>query len=401
MQLNTIIIIIIILTILFFKNILFYKEYFDVSFYNDSYVPNDQDTLYQTEIKELNEIFEQVNTENFPDYRNVYSKLPGYLKFPWQKLVNSLVITVLKDVFSKSKKYRDSKLSVVKDMYNIYLYDDNSNNRHIVFTVDVRNETLKWTRKIKFYAILNNLSNFLTDTGDYTTDINIDFEKAFLSNLSIRTISLEESTVTLLVKGVDDKIGKEDYYNYYIIKNTLHLMDPYITSGESMVITDDMRRNFDSGLKEREQREKKRSLSGFCYNTTNLTANTKEECIDSGGIWDYPPENSYECPYYSANENYPNSFGNLVGDKCQLPKNMQIIGHRNYSLDPKLSPLCYNCNPDTSIMYGDGTLGFCCEDQNDKSKYPQLITPDYAFDNDQDLRIKYFDNLRLKGLNVK
>lgn len=399
MQLNTIIIIILI--ILFFKNILFYKEDFKVSFYNDSYVANDQYTLYQMEIQELNEIFEQFNTENFPDYRNVYSKLPGYLKFPWQKLVNRLVITVLKDVFSKSKKYRSSKLSIVKDMYNIYLYDDTSGNRHIVFTVDVRNETLKWTRKIKFYAILSNLSNFLTDTGDYITDINLDFEKTFFANLSIRTISLEESTVTLLVKGVDDKIGKEDYYNYYMITNTLHLMDPYLTSGKSMAITDDMRRDFDLGLKEREQREKKKSLSGFCYNTTNLTANTKEECVDSGGIWDYPPETSYECPYYSANENYPNSFGNLVGDKCQLPKNMEIIGHRNYSLDPKLAPLCYNCNPDTSIMYGDGTLGFCCEDQNDKSKYPQLITPDYAFDGDQDERIKYFDNLRLKGLNVK
>lgn len=399
MQLNTFIIII--LTILFFTKILFYREGFNVSFYNDSYVANDQDTLYQKEVKELNDMFEQANTESFPDYRNVYNKLPGYIKFPWQKLVNSLVIVVLNDIFSKSKEYRGSKLSVVKDMYNIYWYDDKSNNRHLVFTVDVNNEKFKWTRKIRFYAVLNNLSNFITDIGDYITDINDDFQQTFLSNLSIRTISLEESTVTLTIKGVDDKIGKEDYYNYYMIKNTLHLMDPYLTSGKSMAITDEMRQNFELELKLREQRERERSLAGFCYSTTNLTANTKQECIDSGGIWDYPPETSYECPYYSSNENYPNSFGNLVGDKCQLPKNMQIIGHRNYSLDPKLAPLCYNCNKDTSIMYGVGTLGFCCDDQNDKSKYPQLITPDYAFDGDQDARIKYFDDLRLKGLNVK
>lgn len=399
MQLNTIIIIILI--ILFFTNTLFYREEFNVSFYNDSYVTNDQDTLYQKEVKELNDMFEQANTEAFPDYRNIYHKLPGYIKFPWQKLVNSLVIVVLNDIFSKSKDYRGSKLSVVKDMYNIYWYDDKSNNRHLVFTVDVNNEKLKWTRKIRFYAVLNNLSNFITDMGDYITDINDNFQQTFLSNLSIRTISLEESTVTLVVKGVDDKIGKEDYYNYYMITNTLHLMDPYLTSGKSMVITDEMRQNFELELKERERREREKSLAGFCYNTTNLTANTKQECIDSGGIWDYPPETSYECPYYSANENYPNSFGNLVGDKCKLPKNMQIIGHRNYSLDPKLAPLCYNCNKDTSIMYGVGTLGFCCDDQNDKSKYPQLITPDYAFDGDQDARIKYFDDLRLKGLNVK
>mgnify|MGYP000356426230 FL=1 len=394
-------IIIIVVAFILLTNILFNKETFNVSFYNDSDVSNNQDTLYEKEVKQLNEMFEQANPETFPDYRTTYNKLPGYIRFPWQKLVKDLVTSKLLEVFLQNPTYRGSKILVVKDMYNIYWYDDKSNNRHLIFTVDVRNDTLKWTRKIKFYAVLNNLSDFVTDTGDYITELNDDFQKQFLDNLSIRTISLEESTVTLAVKGMDDKIGNEDFHNYYMITNTLHLMDPYLTSGKKMVITDEMRENFEFELKERQRREKERSLAGFCYNTTNLTANTKQECIDSGGIWDYPPETSYECPYYSANENYPNSFGNLVGDKCQLPKNMQIIGHRNYSLDPKLSPLCYNCNKDTSIMYGVGTLGFCCDDQNDKTKYPQLITPDYAFDGDQEIRNKYFDDLRLKGLNVK
>ena len=63
-------------------------------------------------------------------------------------------------------------------MYNIYWYDDKSNNRHLVFTVDVNNEKFKWTRKIRFYAVLNNLSNFITDIGDYITDINDDFQES-------------------------------------------------------------------------------------------------------------------------------------------------------------------------------------------------------------------------------
>jgi hypothetical protein len=356
--------------------------------------------LYQAEAKELNDMFEQRNIDSFPpNYRELYQKLPGYIKFPWQNIVSDILIKSLSDVFSKYKRYRNNNIKVVKDMYDIYWYDDDTNVQHLIFNVDVNNSTLRWTRRLKFYIKIKDIRTFLTDTGDYIQDLDETSLIQLQQNISVVTISLEESIVQFTLPGFEDRIGSEEFYHFYNILNPLHLMDPFVTSGKNMVITDEMRANFAEELEERKRREQERQKAGFCYNTTNLLANTKDECIDSGGIWDYPPDTSYECPYYLANENYPNDFGGLRGDKCELPRNMSIIGNRNYSVDPKYRALCYNCNKD-SILIGEGTLGYCCEDQNDRTKYPMLITPDYAFDNDTEIRQKYSDRFFGKGLSI-
>jgi hypothetical protein len=384
-------IILLVLYIYFFLPI----EGFNVTSYNDSKVPlNKQDTLYETEMKTLNEIFEQTNLQGFPEVYS-FQKYPNYLKLPIQSLFSEILLQRLNDIFSKNENYKKSKFVIIKDMYDIN-WKDIETSRHFVFNIDVQNKTFNWAKRLRVYVIVNDIKSFLTDTGEYFEQI----DKNLLSNIIVNTIALEESTVRLLIGGRDDEIDKENYYNYYNIKNVLYLMDPFLTSGKDMVITEKMRLDFKNVLqiKKRIEEEKLKSKGGFCYNTSNLIANTKEECVDSGGIWDYIPENSYECPYYRSNENYPNDFGKLSGDKCQLPKNMQIIGNRNYSSDPKYKPLCYNCK---SNLFGEGSLGFCCDEQNDKEKYPELITPDYAFIGDNILRKKYADTLAQKTLNVK
>ena len=394
------IIILLVLLVLFIYSLLPIEgkvpiEGFNVTWYNNSRVPlNKQDTLYETEIKTLNEIFEQTNLQGIPELDS-FQKLPNYLKFPMQSSFSEIVLQRLNDIFSKSKDYKRSKIAIIKDMYDIK-WKDIETSRHFVFNIDVQNKTFNWAKRLKVYVIVNDIKSFLTDTGEYFERL----DKNLLPNIIVNTVALEESTARLLIGGIDDPIGKESYYNNYNIKNVLYLMDPFITSGKDMVITEKMKVDFknDLEIKKRIQEEKMKSKGGFCYNTSNLIANTKEECIDSGGIWDYVPENSYECPYYKSNENYPNDFGRLSGDKCELPRNMQIIGNRNFSNDPSYRPLCYNCKGN---LFGEGSLGFCCDDQNDKEKYPELITPDYAFIGDNVLREKYADSLAQKGLNVK
>jgi hypothetical protein len=388
------IIILLVLLVLFIYSLL-PIEGFNVTSYNNSRVPlNKQDTLYETEIKTLNEIFEQTNLQGFPEVYS-FQKLPNYLKFPMQSSFSEIVLQRLNDIFSKSKDYKQSEFVIIKDMYDIK-WKDIETSRHFVFNIDVRNKTFNWAKRLRIYVIVNDIKSFLTDTGEYFEPV----DKNLLPNIIVNTISLEESTERLLIGGIDAEIGNESYYNYYKIKNVLYLMDPFLTSGKDMAITETMKLDFKQVLeiKKRIEEEKMKSKGGFCYNTSNLLAKTKEECIDSGGIWDYVPENSYECPYYRSNENYPNDFGGLSGDKCQLPKNMQIIGNRNFSNDPSYRPLCYNCKDN---LFGEGSLGFCCDDQNDKEKYPGLITPDYAFIGDNVLREKYADGLAQKTLNVK
>jgi hypothetical protein len=141
-----------------------------------------------------------------------------------------------------------------------------------------------------------------------------------------------------------------------------------------------------------------KAKSGFCYDTSNPYAATKSECIDSNGVWDYPPQDDAECPFYKANQNYPNTFGKIIGNKCELPKNMQIVGNRNFSYDPQYTPLCYNCKNKTT---GNGTLGMCCDEQNNKQVYPTLLSPDYAYIGDTEQRQKYAEELKQKNLSIK
>lgn len=107
----------------------------------------------------------------------------------------------------------------------------------------------------------------------------------------------------------------------------------------------------------------------------------KLECINFGGVWDRPVEDSNECPYYNANKNYINERGIAKNDYCEMPDGVQIKGYRFYKEEPELfNPVCYNCKTD---LIGQGTQGLCCDKQaKDKLNYPTLKSPDYKFPGD-------------------
>jgi len=106
------------------------------------------------------------------------------------------------------------------------------------------------------------------------------------------------------------------------------------------------------------------------------------------GIYDKPCEKDDECPFYKINKNYNNEYGKCVNNKCELPINMEGIGYHYFKKNNNKLPLCYNCKPD--IFKPITLLGQCCEDQNDRKKYPLLKSPDYAFNDDYTDRINYF-----------
>lgn len=86
--------------------------------------------------------------------------------------------------------------------------------------------------------------------------------------------------------------------------------------------------------------------------------------------WDRRCESNKECPFYQKNKNYKNYHGGCIDSICQMPLGVKSVSYRKY--DPESKPMCYNCrnkfNP------------FCCEDQKDINKYPELNgSPDYAY----------------------
>ena len=112
-----------------------------------------------------------------------------------------------------------------------------------------------------------------------------------------------------------------------------------------------------------------------CENTTDFYGRSKPI-----GLYDRPCEKDEECPFYQANENYPNRLGgcNKSTGYCQMPLGIQPLGYKYYQA--KSQPLCYNCN--SGSWKSTTLLGRCCEDQKRTDQYGFLKSPDYAFPND-------------------
>ena len=193
---------------------------------------------------------------------------------------------------------------------------------------------------------INNINNFLTTTGDFSPLIASDI--TLLNNIVINYINLYEQSINEQDINEQDT-NEQDIKDYdendhcYRIKSSLNLMDPYLTSGRDIVITKDMKLKFTDTLKQKTESEQLSKKNGFCFATTNITTNTKDECISSDGVWDTIPNSSDECPYYNSNQNYPNDFGKLSGEQCQLPINMKIIGYRNYSNENLIDNFHVHC----------------------------------------------------------
>lgn len=140
-----------------------------------------------------------------------------------------------------------------------------------------------------------------------------------------------------------------------------------------------------------------------CYDkesNTGRIAYTQLDCERSNddygryekpGVWDIPCKNNIECPFYKANKNYPNDFGGCVDGFCEMPIGVERLGVHKYANEQ--NAICRNCKE--SDYFND-----CCKLQQDQSKYPNLITPDYAFKNDIALRLSNANLLESKGLRV-
>ena len=315
--------------------------------------------IYNQETTQLNTLFEKINTvSEFPD-TNSFTKLSDDIAFQY----NDQFKTILAD---KINSIINSRINIIGNIKNIY-----SRNQEFIFNAHLI-ITNQWiTRDIRVYIDNFVIKRVIVETNPVTIDDTL--TNNFNVQPSFETIKYDP-----------------DFQNFYKIKNTLYLMDPFITSGRDMYITDTMRDSFNKIVLEKERQLKK---MGVCFfesapDTPNHSVD-RETCLNSNGIWDSPPEESGECPYYLSNKNYPNEFGKLIQDNCQLPLNMKNLGYRYYIKDQL--PLCHNClikNKANQVSISDTPLN-CCNDQLDKNIYPLLVSPDYAFEGDTDLRQKY------------
>jgi hypothetical protein len=402
MQLKDILYISLILILIYWFYSIFYEN-FTVYTYNSFYIKDESKSPLEIETEKIQKILNN-NFINNTEYdlkifdKTSFKKISFYENFMYEKNFKEIVLNKLTELLSSD--FPNIGLSSSKELENIY-WKDISSNRHFIFDITVSSQKYGFTRVFSIYLILNNINNYLFDNGKYipgiiinNSDISI---KYIIENITKQTEKLLQGTVY----GVPDQ--------YYKIQNELNLLDPFITSGKSMQITDEIKQNFEKVLQEKTTVLQKYS-TGNCFDNNNniivTDKNTNEnktkcESSDVYNKWDTLPFNDFDCPFYEKNKNYPNTFGKLTNDKCEMPLNTKQQGFRFYSLDPKYAPLCYNCKTDRINDKTSSSLGTCCDKQLNKMDYPELITPDYAFPNDNLLRKKYKNIFDEKNLNYE
>ena len=176
-------------------------------------------------------------------------------------------------------------------------------------------------------------------------------------------------------------------------------------------ITDDYLKNYKQNvsdfLSDKQSSQKKYKKKNIYEYDRHLcfgkNSNSRAECIapslgdDSIGIWDDPCTKNEDCPFYKKNLNYPNKRGGCINGYCEMPVNIIPIGYKQFENSDKNNAFCYNCKKKKNCTGKDCNM--CCDEQKDFKKYPNLITPDYAFNNDFDERINHSSSFIEKNMN--
>ena len=172
-------------------------------------------------------------------------------------------------------------------------------------------------------------------------------------------------------------------------------------------------------LDERDElQEEVQQVAGICMTSDGdvLNYDTKDECesaVDEygnskeAGIFYNMCEENTDCPYYLANTNYENERGGCQTDGfCELPINIKQLSYTDYYDEATYYPHCHGCPTDKmetccdiqeKILNGTATNE---EIEEHGLTNVELSSPDYAFEDDFDERLKYQTELNEKNIEI-
>ena len=219
------------------------------------------------------------------------------------------------------------------------------------------------------------------------------FINYYVNNIVILGINIEQLIIFADLLDKDYKLDSNEKHLSMSNENPAYVTDSYINDYADTVT------NFVKDDVERRKQEQRATLeNGYCFYKDSPDKDTCISYTEEGGvgIWDTPCKYDEECPFYKKNMNYPNSRGGCKNGFCEMPVNIATLGFKEYNESGNNAAICYNCN------YKPGCEGIecsqCCEDQKDISLYPNLKSPDYAFNNDYFERIKHTKTFKEKDM---
>ena len=86
-----------------------------------------------------------------------------------------------------------------------------------------------------------------------------------------------------------------------------------------------------------------------------------------------------------------------------MPLNLKRFGYKQTADSQKRDIICYNCKKEEGSTCEGLNCNKCCEEQKDKTKYPNLLSPDYAFSKDFNERVinrDYFEKLNYSPIRL-
>ena len=281
----------------------------------------------------------------------------------------------------------------LKDLYTIkYVNSDRFKFKHdkiIHYHIDYKNNL----ERFEFQGILyreNKEHNFFI-----YFDIIFDYKyiKYYVNQVIILGINTEQHIVFADFLDKDYNLDSQGKHLSLSNENPSYVTDNYIKNYR------DTTADYVNAQEKRfKEKNKEVSENGYCFYKDAPDKNTCiSHTVEGGvGIWDSPCKYNEECPFYKKNLNYPNSRGGCINGYCEMPVNVSLLGYKEYNEGHKPNAICYNCKPI------EGCVGIecsqCCEQQKDERHYPNLKSPDYAFDNDYFERIKYSQDFEEKDM---
>lgn len=218
-------------------------EKFQVVGYNASDIPKYIiPNSYDIDTMNLKQIFQKISKDCDLD-TTTYILYGNYIQFTLNNPIKEILSNILTDNLH-------DEIKINTDLTDIY-WKDIDNDRVFIFNTNMIN-THSTSRKLKIKILIKNIIEFTDDkqyykkkpSQDYKSDINL----IQLSN-SIEVLCINLESDIYLNIGVD-KLE----IPFYRIKNTLSLMDPFITSGKDMIISKSMRNTFSMSLIEHQKK---------------------------------------------------------------------------------------------------------------------------------------------------
>lgn len=245
---NIIVITFIIIVIYYLLTV--HQESFLVVGYNNPTIPHYTiKNIFDEETKLLDKEFSENSADHSLFNTKLFTLFNNSITFPFTNQFQKLILEFLKNTPRTSK----DKISL-GDFNMIYYLDDTLGNRIFILNVNIQDNTTFTSRNVKVKLLVTNIKLFY----DFKTSNYLLFDHNLLeNNCSVLSIILDKNSyANFTIKGIDQLND-----THYSINNMMFLLDPFITSGNDMAITENMKTTFEKSLLDHQQIKPRKVLS--------------------------------------------------------------------------------------------------------------------------------------------